>query len=324
MVPQGSFNLYSDGIEHGCRLVAELPLYSYPTTPLTEGDQIQFSNIFHILEEHGDDEEEGSGTGVADGEEMMVTDDPLSIDFGGDATQVSSVRFADIDNGTVDIADISQFQEIPFPEDLLSGPAITVFPQKERSHSKATHTSSSHKTVYPDTATDSFNVRYGTTSLDCKAKPPLEIEVASADGIPKTTSNGLRFLIVVSRLYPRPFSLSSKLCGGYFQDDSALNRKTIRRILESERSRFSNATIEEADDGTSAVSAVERAAEAGLTFDFIFMDFVMVSVLIMYCRSLNVQHTCKPTYQSQINMNGPDAVKILRNDLKFRRTIIGG
>ena len=75
------------------------------------------------------------------------------------------------------------------------------------------------------------------------------------------------------------------------------------------------------------MSAVERAAEAGLTFDFIFMDFVMVSVLILCflpSNLANVQHTCKPTYQSQINMNGPDAVKILRNDLKFRRTIIGG
>ena len=61
------------------------------------------------------------------------------------------------------------------------------------------------------------------------------------------------------------------------QDDSALNRKIIRRILEGEAKTFSNAVIEEADDGTSAVSAVQSALEAGLSFDFIFMDFVMVS-----------------------------------------------
>ena len=35
--------------------------------------------------------------------------------------------------------------------------------------------------------------------------------------------------------------------------------------------------IEEADDGTSAVSTVQSILDAGSTFDFIFMDFVMVS-----------------------------------------------
>jgi hypothetical protein len=40
--------------------------------------------------------------------------------------------------------------------------------------------------------------------------------------------------------------------------------------------------IEEADDGTSAVTAVQSALEAGLTFDFIFMDFVMVSRIAFY------------------------------------------
>ena len=62
------------------------------------------------------------------------------------------------------------------------------------------------------------------------------------------------------------------------QDDSALNRKIIRRILESDHGNFSNSVIEEADDGVTAVSAVQSAMEAGLTFDCIFMDFVMVSV----------------------------------------------
>ena len=63
------------------------------------------------------------------------------------------------------------------------------------------------------------------------------------------------------------------------QDDSALNRKIIRRIFESDHGNFfSNSVIEEADDGVTAVSAVQSAMEAGLTFDCIFMDFVMVSV----------------------------------------------
>ena len=119
------------------------------------------------------------------------------------------------------------------------------------------------------------------------------------------------------------------------QDDSALNRKIIRRILEGEAKTFSNAVIEEADDGTSAVSAVQSALEAGLSFDFIFMDFVMVSKLV---RKLD-RSACPPLLVClfpfalslsalhnrlfQLKMNGPEAVKILRNSLKFRYNIIG-
>lgn len=111
---------------------------------------------------------------------------------------------------------------------------------------------------------------------------------------------------------------SDLVCNVCGQDDSSLNRKIIRRILEGEAKTFSNAVIEEADDGTSAVTAVQSALDAGLTFDFIFMDFVMVSRIGFF----GLSHSNHAAL-FQVKMNGPEAVKILRNSLKFRHTIIG-
>jgi len=51
----------------------------------------------------------------------------------------------------------------------------------------------------------------------------------------------------------------------------------VRRILEGE-ARFANSRIEEADDGLTAIDAVLALTEQGLRFDFILMDFVMVSL----------------------------------------------
>ena len=210
MVPQGSFNLYSDGIDHGCRLVAELPLYSYPTTPLTDGDQIQFSSIFRAWEEHGDDEEEGSGTGITGGEEMMVTDvlpftaflDDESQEIVGSTPQLPVVE---IDNNvTVDTIPIfSQFQEIPFLEELSGQAQESVsgtVPEKERLHStsKANYTSySSRSKVFPDAAIAPSDDLNETKSSDSKAKPPPERVVVAAGDSAGKCSDGLRFLIVV-------------------------------------------------------------------------------------------------------------------------------
>jgi CheY-like chemotaxis protein len=56
-----------------------------------------------------------------------------------------------------------------------------------------------------------------------------------------------------------------------------MNRKMIRRILESGASGpFVNSFIREADDGKSALAIVCAEAVAGLRFDFILMDFIMV------------------------------------------------
>ena len=194
---QGSFNLYSDGIEHGCRLVVELPLYSHPTND--DEDQIQFS----ALEEEGSSTTRGTGTMVADGPPSNnVEAQESSSSSRGSISPV----VAEIGQGTVDIADISQFREIPFPEELLlsGGPAqeaaITVLLKKEtRLHSKTARTSfSSHSKVYPDAACNE------KPFLDLKvAGSSLEIEVAftgsgGGGATPNTSLNELRFLIVVS------------------------------------------------------------------------------------------------------------------------------
>ena len=57
-----------------------------------------------------------------------------------------------------------------------------------------------------------------------------------------------------------------------------MNRKIMVRLLESERnSRLSDAHIQEADDGLTAVEALRsEMAEGGAGFDFILMDFIMV------------------------------------------------
>mmetsp|Transcript_30754 Transcript_30754/g.42079 ORF Transcript_30754/g.42079 Transcript_30754/m.42079 type:complete len:787 (-) Transcript_30754:184-2544(-) len=81
-------------------------------------------------------------------------------------------------------------------------------------------------------------------------------------------------------------------------DDSSLNRKIVRRILESD-AQFADSYIEEADDGVTAIHAVKELAKRGHEFDFILMDFVMLS------------------------MHGPEAAKYLRTNLKFGGYIVG-
>jgi len=62
-----------------------------------------------------------------------------------------------------------------------------------------------------------------------------------------------------------------------------MNRKVMVRLLESERhSLLSGASIQEADDGLTAVEALRsEMAEGGAGFDFILMDFIMVAGLIV-------------------------------------------
>ena len=61
------------------------------------------------------------------------------------------------------------------------------------------------------------------------------------------------------------------------QDDSALNRKVIVKIIESEKKgRLQNARLLEADDGTTAVEVLRRELSEGRKIDFVLMDYVMV------------------------------------------------
>ena len=50
------------------------------------------------------------------------------------------------------------------------------------------------------------------------------------------------------------------------------------RLIETEKSgRFVNALILEADDGATAIEMVRSAQESGEGFDYILMDYIMVS-----------------------------------------------
>ena len=69
------------------------------------------------------------------------------------------------------------------------------------------------------------------------------------------------------------------------KDDSELNRKIVRRIIQS-CGQFHRASITEADDGLTAVEALKSALQSQSTsslsnsghqpFDFVLMDYTMV------------------------------------------------
>mmetsp|Transcript_10424 Transcript_10424/g.15702 ORF Transcript_10424/g.15702 Transcript_10424/m.15702 type:complete len:718 (-) Transcript_10424:314-2467(-) len=84
-------------------------------------------------------------------------------------------------------------------------------------------------------------------------------------------------------------------------DDSPLNRKVVRRILEAAAGDGLPAACEvlEADDGGRAVELLRAELGAGRGVDFVLMDFTMVS------------------------MHGPQAAEMMRNDLHFQGVILG-
>jgi len=82
-------------------------------------------------------------------------------------------------------------------------------------------------------------------------------------------------------------------------DDSHLNRKIVRRILESAKSSLPQCEIVEADDGSTAIQEMKKLIEIGSNFDFVLIDFVMITI------------------------NGPEAAFIMRNNLRYEGIIIG-
>jgi CheY-like chemotaxis protein len=54
-----------------------------------------------------------------------------------------------------------------------------------------------------------------------------------------------------------------------------LNRKIIRRIIESDKDGFGDSDLFEVEDGTAAVDAVKQFSDVN-PFDVIFMDYIMV------------------------------------------------
>lgn len=81
-------------------------------------------------------------------------------------------------------------------------------------------------------------------------------------------------------------------------DDSAMNRKIIKRMIESETSLMPNVVIIEADDGSTAVEAMKADIAAGDVFDCVLMDFVMSK------------------------MHGPEAAASMRSQIGFKGAII--
>ena len=63
------------------------------------------------------------------------------------------------------------------------------------------------------------------------------------------------------------------------QDDSSINRRMVKMLLESESEGvLRHAVILEADDGISAAECLRNEISAGRAIDFVLMDFVIVII----------------------------------------------
>eukprot|EP01035_Chromulina_nebulosa_P032072 gene32072-biopygen20655 len=83
-------------------------------------------------------------------------------------------------------------------------------------------------------------------------------------------------------------------------DDSSMNIKVLVRLIESEKSGpFANAILLTADDGATAVEQLRTEMAAGRAVHFILMDFIITT------------------------MHGPEAARIMREELNYRGPIIG-
>ena len=122
-------------------------------------------------------------------------------------------------------------------------------------------------------------------------------------------------LALISLSYSLTFFLS-------IQDDSHLNRKIVRKILESAKDFLPELIVVEADDGSTAIEEVKKQRALGVHFDFILIDFIMVS-------AINVsQHCCRFIIEvlcsiRQVTMNGPEAVRVLRESLGYKGVVVG-
>lgn len=65
-------------------------------------------------------------------------------------------------------------------------------------------------------------------------------------------------------------------------DDSAMNRKVVRRLIEHAKNVLPVSKMEEAADGNLAVDAVRASIEKGEPFDCIFMDMVCLCVFVSF------------------------------------------
>lgn len=92
--------------------------------------------------------------------------------------------------------------------------------------------------------------------------------------------------------------MKSKCLRTLIVDDSPMNRKIMRRVLESDKVAFGQTVIMEADDGSTAIEVLENQLALGETFDLILIDYIMTTI------------------------HGPTAVEIMRNKFLFEGCII--
>eukprot|EP01035_Chromulina_nebulosa_P030098 gene30098-39967_t len=208
---QGSFDLHSAGIEHGRRIVAELPLYSHPTTPLPDRDHVRFESIFRALEAQCDQEEEKEDGCPGNGaEESRAADVLSSSNAPGSEEEEDKEERGRV--GMVEVVGSFPIQKSPVSEDL-SGPVRDAAPQREdlaASHCPAPHSHTSAPSsalrhgqgVYPDTAAmiDPSNV--GDVQVEPSPERAVEVACPSHAGASRKSLDGLRFLIVVSLPIP--------------------------------------------------------------------------------------------------------------------------
>ena len=70
-------------------------------------------------------------------------------------------------------------------------------------------------------------------------------------------------------------------------------------MIDFEKTTLPHVTFFEADDGRSAVDLMKDSLQKGVTFDFVLMDFVMIT------------------------MHGPEAASLMRNSVGYSGPIIG-
>ena len=83
--------------------------------------------------------------------------------------------------------------------------------------------------------------------------------------------------------------------------DNLLVRKILRKMVEGKvnSEALGEVLVVEADDGTTALKAMEKAEADGTSFDIVLIDYVMTT------------------------MNGPEAVRVMRRDLRYDGIVIG-
>ena len=99
-----------------------------------------------------------------------------------------------------------------------------------------------------------------------------------------------------------------------------MNVKVVVRLIESEKEGiFANATLLTADDGTTAVEQLRTEMAAGRAVHFILMDFIMVGSQ----NSISCRCSRHIVLFIQTTMHGPEAARIMRDELNYRGPIIG-